>query len=304
MLRRFFVAGAAGAALLFSIQRARGAVFAQYVPGSYTQGTFSSSYELQFNNPLIVNPTLDAPNAQTAGGNPAGLTGQPGFTEFAFPSIVSPFSPPYDTDQLVTLGIGGSITLHFPQTINVTAAPTIGVFTGAGLFDTSSDGSGLADSSGDAFVSYQAIVNVSKDGATWKSLGLLTFGNPENYYNNAVTPYDDSAPANPSVADYGKPFTGTDLSFANENFQQIITTLNGSAGGNWLDLSASGLSQVNYIQFTEPNGQVPDGTLLALQAVTVSENLPEPACAAGLLVCAGLLARRRKGAKRSRRRPA
>ncbi|HTW94227.1 MAG TPA: PEP-CTERM sorting domain-containing protein, partial [Tepidisphaeraceae bacterium] len=142
-----------------------------------------------------------------------------------------------------------------------------------------------------------ANVSVSQDGTNWVSLGSVNFDMPENYYLNAG-PYDEDAPADPQVADFSEPYAGSVNAFAGEDNTQVISTLDGSAGGTWLDLSSTGLSQVNFIQFSVPDDAA-SGSYLALSAVSVAEGheVPEPA-SLGLILAGGLilLGRRNRGA--------
>jgi len=67
------------------------------------------------------------------------------------------------------------------------------------------------------------------------------------------------------------------------------TLLNGSFGGAWIDASASGLSQINYIRF-----DVPTGDRLVLDAVAAEDALPEPGSIGFLLVGTAALAVRQR----------
>ena len=81
-------------------------------------------------------------------------------------------------------------------------------------------------------------------------------------------------------------------------FSTILTKLNGSAGGTWLDLSGTGLTQINYIQFSEPTGVVPDTDFLALEAISANDAaLPEPTSSIALFALGGLFLRRWRPAK-------
>jgi hypothetical protein len=275
------------AAVLGAAQSARAAVFASYLTGSYNQGTIYdvygdvNTYDMSFDNPAVVaDPTI---------GPTAGLTD----IDYGFPEIISPFDPPADADQIVTIGSGGQITVRFPQPINVLqAAPTLGVFSASGLVDNEYP-NGVATDPAAVFDSESAVVAVSADGQNWVNLGLQYFNIPENYYANADNPYQLPAPSPAVLADFGQPFTGTLDSFDGEDFSQILQTLNGSAGGTWLDLSGTGLTQINYIQFSEPAGVVPDTSFLALEAVSASNAaVPEPASSIALLAIGGLCCRR------------
>ena len=242
---------------------------------SYTQGTVSLSHEV-----------YDQPSACL--GQPTGVTG----VGSPYPGVVSVFNPPYDTDQIVLIGVGGSIQLQFPSPVVVGTGPAIGVFSNVGLEDSDYPNGVVADPLV-PFGGGTADVSVSQDGTNWVSLGTVDFDNPENYYLNAG-PYDAGAPADPQVADFGQPFTGSVNEFAGEDNAQVLSTLDGSAGGTWLDLSGTGLSQVDYIQFSIP-GNAPSGSQLALSAVSVAESheVPEPA-SLSLIAAGGLLALARR----------
>ncbi|HUB24273.1 MAG TPA: hypothetical protein VL992_02510 [Tepidisphaeraceae bacterium] len=244
---------------------ARAAIFAQYVSGSYTQGTIYSddsgdidSYDMTFNNPAVVGD----PTTSTT----AGLTD----LDYGYPEVISPFNPPADADQIVTIGSGGSITLQFNQPVNVlSSTPTLGVFTGIGFYDSQYP-IGLNYSPAETFDTQSAVVSVSQNGQNWVSLGFQNFNIPENYYVNAGNPYQFPAPNPAQLADFGKAYTGTFDQFDGENFSQILTTLNGSAGGTWLNLAGTGLNQINYIQFSEPTGRVPVTSFVAIETVSAS----------------------------------
>jgi MYXO-CTERM domain-containing protein len=114
----------------------------------------------------------------------------------------------------------------------------------------------------------------------------------------------DVPPANPQVADFGKPFTpaGGLAAFDGLDWNGVLGVLNGSGGGTWLDLSAAGLPQVGYIRLSVPvsgtgaNFEV-DAVVIANgkvgPAIGGGSTVPEPAI--GLIALAGIvLARRRR----------
>ena len=70
--------------------------------------------------------------------------------------------------------------------------------------------------------------------------------------------------------------------------------LNGSGGGTWIDLSPSGLSEVNFIRFVVPDDGIA-GTYLPIDAVVASNvAVPEPATMGVMVTAAGALLRRRR----------
>ena len=91
---------------------------------------------------------------------------------------------------------------------------------------------------------------VSEDGITWYPVPGSDFNNPTPIYTDVDGPYTSDTGSN--LANFAQPFTDNLSSFDNEDFAGTLGVLNGSAGGTWLDLSSTGLSEVNYV------GNVPD----------------------------------------------
>lgn len=282
-MNRLFVAAAGAVFLLGSAVAVHATDFASKVI-SYQAG-----------NASVTNPTFTDPSA--ALGSPDGITG----VKAGFPNVLSPFSPSYDIGQIVVIGEGGELTLEFPQPVQVGSGPAIGVISNSGLIDTSYP-SGQAGNPAGNFGGGSADVSVSADGIHWVSLGEKEFVNPANFYLNAG-PYDATAPASPQPADFGKPFTGTLASFNGESYSQVLATLAGSGGGTWLDLSGSGLTQIDFIEFSVPTdgtsfgGSI--GSRLPIDAVAVADGhvgittVPLPrALPMGLIALAGVAALR------------
>jgi hypothetical protein len=127
----------------------------------------------------------------------------------------------------------------------------------------------------------------------------MTFNDPSAYYastavapdggNNTVTPSADTPLADPSID-----FTGTPAAFNGEDYSQVMSTLNGSAGGTWFDLANSGLAKVTEVAFVVPTSQTSD---MYVQAV-VGDTTPEPASLSLLAVSATTLLLVRRGKNR------
>ena len=235
----------------------------------YTAGTGVSTYT----------------NASSALGRPGGNVGS---------GTLNPFVPNYSNTELTGIGAGGQLTLGLSNFVTVGAAGTaeVGIFGNAGLVNAGASGAPAAGNPATAFSVHSVQVSVSADGVNFVPLdagALITSTLPANYYTNPdTTNVNAPPPANPTLADFGKPFTGSLSDFNGESYAQILTTLNGSAGGTWLDLSATGLSEVGYIRFSEPA----TGSPFYLNGVSSNEALlgadvPEPG-AAVLLAVGGL----------------
>ena len=279
LLRALSVVAASVAVLVASIRPAEaGAIFASEVVSYNPGATAVSGYT----------------SSSAALGSPNGLTGQ----GTGYPGVVSVFNPPWDTNQIVSIGEGGQLTLKLPQYAYVKPGLSeIGVFTNAGLMDANYP-NGVCTNPAVLFGNYgSAKVEVSQDGAQWVSLGARDFNTPTNYYLNA-TPYDTAAPTNPQVADFGTPFDSGLSSFTGKTYSQILTLLDGSAGGTWLDLSTSGLSRIQYLRFSVlDDGDAMNDSQLEIDAVSIANGaltVPEPATSAlvGLGGLFGLALRR------------
>jgi hypothetical protein len=231
---------------------------------SYDPGTTAAA---GFNN--LAAP-LGAP-ANTNGGN-------------LFEGVISPFNPPYKTNDILSIGELGQITLRLSNyAIPQAGAPEIGVFTHVGLADVDYP-NGQADGAPFTFGVDIAYVDVSEDGTNWVSLGGMTFDIPTNAYSDLTDPY---RLANGNVrGDAQQPFTGHLGEFADRTYAgaspNILELLDGSAGGKWLDISSTGLAQVGFIRFSLPELFAVDENF-ELDAVSVSHaalgaaTVPEPA---------------------------
>jgi hypothetical protein len=220
--------------------------------------------------------------------NPAAALGLPvGDTTFG---ALTPFNPPFSNQHIVIVGAGGELTLRLSAPLVPVAGPDLGVFVNNGLVDVSPGGTGTAGNPPSTFSPAPAArVSVSANGTDFVPLaagGLLTFDNPTNFYTD--THIDNySAPLGTRAADFSRPFTGSLSSFSGLTYEQMVQLLDGSAGGNWLDLSATGLPAVQFVRFEVPADQ---NVRLVLDAVTA---VPEPEAMILLLPVLGLLARRR-----------
>jgi hypothetical protein len=228
-----------------------------------------------------------------AGGftNPAAALGKPaaetGFGPF------TPFNPHFGASQIVRVGEGGHLTVQLSNYVVVDNAPGVrelGIWENVGLTDIAYP-NGTANTPASVFGADSAVVEVSGDNVTWHSLNggaPVLFNLPGNYYANSTGAFAP-APASPILADFGKPFTGTLSAFDGQTYPQVLATLDGSAGGTWLDIDAGfGLTQVGYVRFSG----VAAGQTLEIDAIGINGSLigavvPEPGVGA-LFAAAGL----------------
>ena len=294
-MKKSFVSSATLAIIIASAITLGGHANAQYAASvvDYTAGTLVNS---EWDNGAL----FDNPDAVL--GAPQGIVSNFGY----FPdNVYSVFNPHDEASALTGIGAGGQLTLQLQNYVAVSpGAFEIGVWSSVGLLDTSYPNGQAGATASALSPAASAVVSVSADGVHWVALNggnPITFSLPGNYYANAG-PYDTAAPTNPVLSDFGKPFTGSLSDFNGEDYSQILGTLNGSAGGTWLDLDSTGLSEVGYIRF---NG-VAAGTELDLSTISINSDLagtavPEPGSVAllGLGACglAWHFKRRRAAAK-------
>jgi hypothetical protein len=222
---------------------------------SYSQADVNSFYADQVVSYVpgtLADPGYDNQAAALGGLNP--VTGSFNGTNFS----LTPFDPAYSSSDLVEIGAGGSMILKLSQTASTTGY-TIGVHTGFGLNDADYP-AGTNTNPASYFNSWlrQADVLVSADGVNWGNLGTITFDNPSNYYAGSTTNPEGLTPGVGPLANVGEPFLGSLSSFDGQNWQGTLSTLNGSAGGTWLNLSGvtdengNPITGVNYIEFVVP----------------------------------------------------
>ncbi|MGD9635862.1 MAG: hypothetical protein AB7G28_13580 [Pirellulales bacterium] len=282
MNRRVFV-GIAAAALAAASLAVR-PVAAQYAAEvtSYVGGT-TVAKEFGSNLPFDL--------TSSALGEPSRFTDDPGF-----PSVVSSFSSPYKRTQLLSVGESGHATLRLSNyAVAQAGGNEIGVFAHASLIDAAWP-SGDAGATAAAFGIDSAIVELSADGASWVSLGEVSFANPTNGYTDATDPYATTPGS--ALADFQQPFTGSLSSFDGlKNYDaganDILDVLAGSGGGTWLTIPA-GLAHVGFVRFSvADDGNDAVGLSFEFDALSVSHAalgapmVPEPA--AGLLLLASAL---------------
>ncbi|MBX3388310.1 MAG: hypothetical protein KF691_02515 [Phycisphaeraceae bacterium] len=263
-MSRVFVmraAGAAGVAFAFS-----GAVASPYASSwtSYSAGSGASASYLD-------------PSA--AVGSPTRFTG----VQFGFPSVVSPFSPPFDPGDIVSIGRGGHLTLTFDHDVYNRTTNAFGIdFIIFGNWFYTDNGNGVATGK---FGNTGGIVEVSKDGSDWRTVNVLaTSGYATLGYSDLVSPYDTSPGSVPT--DFTKPVDPT-FNAIGKSFAEIVAGYNGSGGGTGVDFASTGLDFIRFVRISNPEG---NGGNINIDGIA---EVPEPA-ALPLLAYACLIAPRRR----------
>jgi hypothetical protein len=266
------------------------------VPGSFVQGTVKSSLQAAG----YTNTSLNlAAWPLTTGGN------------FAINFVNSQFQ----ANTLIAFGDGGSIELQLNTPFTpIPGEKDLGIFTAQEI----NAGSG-------AFLNadMDAAILVSQDGQNWFTLTGTLVTNPTTYtgitypLNAPTMSYDYTTDSNASQAGEGK-LTATQLAAlsvadfttpmsddtlfnnpSSTNAQRLALVTDTSApdyteqfgtsgGGNWFDVSGSGLSSIDYVML---NGDANDPSTggVRLEDLFVNANaVPEPGSLS--LLCIGAIA--------------
>lgn len=206
------------------------------------------------------------------------------------PTVVTPFNATFAPDDLVGIGTGGRLVLELGQTAATGAGYTLGVHAGVGLIDSEYPDGVVSGPATPYTGQRQADVRVSFDGSTWASLGDdLIFDLPTNWWAQGITTPGAADTSGTVEADFAQPWTGTLTDFDDSDWQQVLATLDGSAGGTWFDLSGVDLPGVNFVEFSVPDS----GETMFVDAVVA---IPEPALLAPAMSGLLLLRRSRRGA--------
>ncbi len=205
----------------------------------------------------------------TALGAPERFTG-----EGLFPACVTPFSPAYRPNELVSLGVGGELILSFDHDVLDDPRNPFGVdlivFGNAFFTDATGGGmvAGLAAEGG--------TISLSVDGVAWTLVrGINADGLfPTRGYEDAL-PYATQPgvietnflrPVDPSL---------TLGDFLGLEYDSCVTLYDGSGGGAGIDLAMVGLTRARFIRFTNTViGSSPEIDAVAdVEALTPSADL-------------------------------
>ena len=153
-------------------------------------------------------------------------------TQGEFGGPITPFSPPYLLDQILSIGKGGQVTVKFNRPIRNESLNPFGldfiVFGAAGFTITNGDftGGGITDGSLFGQAEGGTRVSVSKDGEAWFVLNPEFAPSIDNYY-----PTDGSG-------DAGLPVNSVlgEANFAEAGLAKLKELYGGSAGGAGFDL--------------------------------------------------------------------
>ena len=220
-----------------------------------------------------ANPNPGFPDQSTALGEPARFSPLGDFS-----SVVSPFSPPFLPDQIVSIGAGGSITLRFDTAITDHPNNPFGidflVFSNAALLDGDYN-NGLCV---DMFGNDPYTVEVSSDGRRWHAVAPASANVlfPTNAFED-TTPYQLVEGNVPS--DFTKPvdpaITFADLFLLTHN--EIVQLYAGSGGGAGFDISGTPVAEVFFVRISNPGSpaNTPSVEIDAVSRVTPAGSIAD-----------------------------
>jgi hypothetical protein len=301
-----------GALLISSPSHAADSV--TVVPGTLAQGTVEASlgsgtsYDVETNNLGDWPPTTGGTSTDT---DAIGLS-NPDFNASAYGGNPS---------TIIAFGNGGGVTLQFAAPVIPHAGEKdLGIFTAQAL----------SGATGGFFNgNMEAAILVSKDDLNWYTLDGTIVASPTTYnatayslnvptlaydFGTDAAAWSDGYPGTSlanlgllSIADYTTPMPDDHLfnGASSTNAERLALETDSSAadyaesfgdsgGGNWFDLSGSGLTQVNYVRL---NGDANDPSSGGVRLDAVFANadaVPEPLGAGFLAMCGALALRRRR----------
>ncbi|MEZ6241662.1 MAG: hypothetical protein R3B57_01325 [Phycisphaerales bacterium] len=212
-----------------------------------------------------ADPWADAVLAYFGGSNPAG-----GFTDPAtalgsperfsgeaagFPGVVSPFSPAFGNDELVSIGAGGVLIVRFNEPVVDDVRNPFGldllIFGNAGFI-----GAGVVGNPPAMFgVGGVATVEVSTDAVDWRPLGARALDLFPTLGYRDSGPFDGTPGS--LLTDFTRPVDPSiqlaDL--AGLTNAQLVDLYDGSGGGIGFDLAGTGLSEISYVRIRNFSGE-------------------------------------------------
>lgn len=210
-----------------------------------------------------TNPVAGYADPLTALGSPERFTG-----EGIFPAGVTPFNPAWGTDELVSIGSGGHLSLSFDTAITNNASHAFGVdliiFSNSGFSDTTwtdadpnNDGNGFTGSNPFIFGSGgAATVQVSTDGTNWITATTTTL---DLFPTLGYADFTGAAPAVPGSVetDFTQALdpTLTAADFANMSFTDLRDFYDGSGGGIGIDIASTGLHSASFVRLLNDSNE-------------------------------------------------
>lgn len=185
------------------------------------------------------------------------VTGMPErFTgEGVFPSAVTVFNSPFGTDEIVSVGEGGTLVVEFDTPVTDDPDNPYGIdllVFGNALFVF--EGAGVGNPPG--FFADPGIIEVSADGMAWHEIPGVFADDlfPTEGYLDHTDPFATTAGSVHS--DFTRPVDPalTLDRFAGLTYEQVKALYRGSGGGAGVDLATVGLGEISFVRISVPEG--------------------------------------------------
>lgn len=234
--------------------------------------------------------------SEVALGEPTRFTGELA----GFAGAVTPFNPPFESDEIVSVGFGGELILGFDEPVTDDPQNPFGIdlliFGNTGYIDADFP-NGLV---GGLFGMDGGLVELSADGLTWIAVdGVGADGPfPTLGYSDLSGPFDVGP--GEVLSDFTKP-VDPDFEAFGKVFGELVAGYAGSGGGAGIDIGRVGLSEVSFVRISDLTD---DGSSVEIDALS-DVAVPAPSVlAAGALALAAGTRRRRESAPWKRERDA
>lgn len=195
--------------------------------------------------------------AATGFTNPAAALGAPErFTgEGLIPGCVTPFQPAFRPDEVVSIGVGGSLTVRFAQDVTDDPRNPFGIdllVFGNAFFTDGGAGSGVVA----GLAAEGGRILVSADGLAWSEVrGVDADGLFPTLGYLDVGPYAVTPGRVPS--DFLRPVDPTKSfsALAGLDYAGLLEAYDGSGGGAGIDLAWVGLDAIRYVRIDGPTSR-------------------------------------------------
>jgi len=234
---------------------------------------------IHFHPGIGADPAYADPS--TTLGSPERFTGE--VTPFgSFPSTVTPFAGAFGSDEIVSIGRGGSLIVAFDEPVRNHPDNPFGIdllIFGNSFFTNPQFepiATGIAADGG--------LIDVSPDGQTWfRVLGAVADGLfPTLGFLDEVNAFGSSVPGS-RPTDFTKPVNPS-FNWVGQDLAGLIAGYDGSGGGAGIDIGALGLSEISFVRISVSETASGNVEIDAFSTVTP---IPAPA---GVALLVGMVA--------------
>ncbi len=217
-----------------------------------------------------------------------------------FGGVVTPLSPSFGTDETVSIGAGGQLTVRFDEPVTNHGANPFGIdllvfgnsFFNGNFFGGPPDFAFNPAAPVTGITSDGGAIEVSSDGASFVSVAGAADGlYPTNGFADILSPFtavegsieaDFTRPVNPAFDPVGK------------TFAQVIAGYEGSGGGLGIDIGVLGLSSISFVRITNPTASLATPDIDGFADVAP---VPEPAASTAWVLGTVLFAWQNRGCR-------